>query len=303
MRSVATSRRPPRAATLGVALLIAALHWSVPAGAQRNLREPQSDAWYATQAAVLGGATAANTLAFAIGHPSSPRLDAAFDWERGTERNLAAVTSHVSDGTLITSVAAPLGTLAGHSASTWGDAVLVYGETLQGALLLNTLTKKSVARARPYTHHPQAAALVEAQGSDAFYSFYSGHSALSFAGAAGGSYLFSAIEDDVALRSVHWGTAFALASFTAHARVRAGRHYPTDVLAGSAIGVAWGATVPLLHGIRPRLEVEEVIAGGGGLVTGALVALALPTRDRSRTASGEWRLVPTPGGAAVAISW
>jgi membrane-associated phospholipid phosphatase len=55
----------------------------------------------------------------------------------------------------------------------------------------------------------------------------------------------------------HWvrGGSLALAAVTGWLRVRAGRHYPTDVLAGAALGSLIGWLVPRLH---------EVDHPGGG---------------------------------------
>jgi hypothetical protein len=267
------------------------------AHAQRDLTAPQSDAWYGTHAATLGSLTVANVATMALWHPAEARFDSAFGWERRTEQNHAPVTSRISDVTLHTSVAAPLVTLASRSRVSWGNALMVYGEAVQGSLLLNTVTKKSVARARPYTHNPQASSLVEAKGADAHYSFYSGHSALSFSGATAGSYLFAALHEETGARAAHWASALALASFTAHARVRAGRHYPTDVLVGSVMGASWGLAVPLLHGIRPEIRPVELVAAGGGVATGAVLALTLPRRMRDDLAALDPSLVPVAGGA------
>ena len=41
--------------------------------------------------------------------------------------------------------------------------------------------------------------------------------------------------------------AYALATFTGFARVEAGRHYPSDVLAGAAIGTLSTGVIDALH--------------------------------------------------------
>ena len=281
--------------------LLAVLTYALPANAQRELTEVQNDDWYATHAALLGGVTLANAATLAFWHPSRARIDAAFRWELGTERNFSPTTSHVSDVTLATTLAAPVVTLASGSRTGWGNGMIVYGEALEGTLLLNTVTKKWVARARPYTHHPAGVALAQSKGPDAHYSFYSGHSALSFTSATTGSLLFAALHDDVSARTGHWAIAYGLASFTAHARVRAGRHYPTDVLVGSVMGISWGLAVPLLHDVRPGVRPVEFLAAGGGVLAGTLLALSLPRRMGDAVASLQPRLVPVPRGVVVSL--
>lgn len=53
---------------------------------------------------------------------------------------------------------------------------------------------------------------------------------------------------------------FALAATTASLRVVAGKHFYSDVIVGSAIGTAIGATVPLLHYyVRRKLPVGVAV--------------------------------------------
>ena len=46
-------------------------------------------------------------------------------------------------------------------------------------------------------------------------------------------------------------TGGALGAATAALRVEAGQHFPSDVLVGSAIGIATGVTLPLAHADGP----------------------------------------------------
>jgi hypothetical protein len=90
-------------------------------------------------------------------------------------------------------------------------------------------------------------------------------------------------------------------SLTARARVRAGRHYPTDVLVGSVMGISWGLAVPLLHDVRPGVRPVEFLAAGGGVLAGTLLALSLPRRMGDAVASLQPRLVPVPRGVVVSL--
>jgi undecaprenyl-diphosphatase len=63
------------------------------------------------------------------------------------------------------------------------------------------------------------------------------------------------------------GVATALTAFVSYERVRAGQHFPTDVIAGSMPGAAIGVLVPHLH--RNKQEPPPVWVGvspapGGG---------------------------------------
>jgi membrane-associated phospholipid phosphatase len=49
-------------------------------------------------------------------------------------------------------------------------------------------------------------------------------------------------------------------------RILAGEHFPTDVVAGAAVGAAIGLIVPALHAAPSRMSaVPLAVASGGGI--------------------------------------
>jgi undecaprenyl-diphosphatase len=150
-----------------------------------------------------------------------------------------------------------LGTI-GKLGLVWAAVGLVVGLTtgrgLRGTILLALLTglaafaadsasfglKDLVHRTRPFVAHPQIHPLYVVHSS----SFPAGHAATAFAGATLLSY--------VAPRAAP--ALVALALLIGFSRVYVGVHYPTDVLGGSAIGVAVGLTaIGLLVVMRRRV--------------------------------------------------
>ncbi|MFD3325927.1 bifunctional phosphatase PAP2/diacylglycerol kinase family protein [Streptomyces sp. NPDC058701] len=96
---------------------------------------------------------------------------------------------------------------------------------------INTVGKWSVRRARPRLDGVPAVRQLSTQPRTT--SFPSGHSASAFAFAAG-----------LALESPGWGAVVApVAASVAFSRVYTGVHYPSDVVAGAALGVAAGFVV------------------------------------------------------------
>jgi membrane-associated phospholipid phosphatase len=118
---------------------------------------------------------------------------------------------------------------------------------------LVTLLKRGIGRPRPYAYLNENArpsdSRYDASAEEAFVSLPSGHAADAWRAAS------FAITDHVLTRpQAHWGehaavgfTGGLLAGCTAALRVEAGVHFPSDAVAGSAIGILGGAGVPLLH--------------------------------------------------------
>ena len=66
----------------------------------------------------------------------------------------------------------------------------------------------------------------------------------------------------LAWSTVVWVSSLSLAAYTSFARVKAGVHFPTDVIAGAAVGFAIGYLVPVLHK-KDRSDRVQVAVGPG----------------------------------------
>jgi hypothetical protein len=225
---------------------------------------------------------------------------------------LSSTAAAISDLLLVTSIAAPVFTEIGRGRDDQtDDRLLVYGEALTTTLVINSGVKYLVQRPRPYAYHadPAVAAYAARQGKDSRLSFYSGHAATAFTAATTGGYLYAAGSDDAAARATVWATGAVLASLTSVMRVRAGKHFYSDVLAGGAVGVAVGWIVPRLHhdgGIA--VSAGEWAAAGGGVVVGALAGLLVPMPEDVvveiggvRASRVEVRAIAVEGGGGIGI--
>ena len=81
-------------------------------------------------------------------------------------------------------------------------------------------------------------------------SFYSGHTSSAFASMVFLAGVFERLYPDSDARGWVWGGCLAAATTTGYLRYAAGRHYPTDILAGAAVGAFVGYLVPALHEIE-----------------------------------------------------
>jgi undecaprenyl-diphosphatase len=166
------------------------------------------------------------------------------------------------------------------------DAALVdfvmYGETLSLTLAVTDIAKVAVRRPRPLAYREQAA--LDAQyppgmspsitDTDSQLSFFSGHAAICASVTATATYLAFRRAGPKSVRPwITLGVGTALTTFVSIERVRAGVHFPTDVIAGTFVGVAIGILVPHLHrhaSELPRVWIggAPMPGGGGGTISG-----------------------------------
>lgn len=203
------------------------------------------------------------------------------DADLAVRDNFSRRAAHISDGLLAASLVAPIGYLTGGTIEDAdGDRLMIYGESLAINIALVQAAKHLVQRPRPYLYARSAAATryAAAQGDDARMSFYSGHAALSFGAAVTGAYLLGASTDNRTARSFAWGLGLAAATATANLRVRAGKHFYSDVVIGGLVGITVGYVVPALHADgKPYLPTgEEIMLAMGGILGGMLVSQLLP---------------------------
>lgn len=156
------------------------------------------------------------------------------------------------------------------------DAVL-YVESIVFAAALTDFTKISVRRPRPVAYVRCAGGTSEmlppgCTETDLALSFFSGHA--SIVAAIGSTATYLAFERAGASEPRPWitlGVSVAMCTFVSYERVRSGKHFPTDVIAGTLAGAMIGVMLPHLHRYQRReLEPRFIfgytpLAGGGAL--------------------------------------
>jgi len=272
---------------------------------------------YALDGTLAGGAFLGGALFMLIPVDRTTRWDQEmFPFDDVVKANFSAKSSALSDGLILLTTLTPLAAqLGGGFNETLGQAALLYGEALGAGFLLNAASKYLVQRPRPYVYNtdPNVVAFAQTQ-SDSHVSFYSGHSSMSFTAAVAGSMLFAATSTDRNARAALWAVELALATATANLRVRAGKHFYSDVIIGSLVGIAVGFAVPYSHqrpGSRYTPTTREWGAMAGGVVVGAVASQLLPlpsdiqlplTPTDDQSARAQLLPLALPHGAGLQLS-
>lgn len=169
------------------------------------------------------------------------------------------------------------------SRETAQEMALIDLETLAVVGAIQGVTNVVVSRERPFGQDCGKGQLpsdaIDCDGSFHYRSFFSGHSAFSFTGAA----LICVHHMENELLGPPWdaiscATGYAVAGTTATFRVVADVHYFSDVLLGATVGTLVGYGVPLLH--------YRKLGGGSRLRSSSSFE---PTIN----------IVPSPGGIGV----
>ena len=220
--------------------------------------------------------------------PSSglDRSDLLFDFDRSAvgayDRNAALASDVTRDAALMLPLVAAFATASGGRLRSAVRSAAVYAEALMISGGLTQLGKRTLGRPRPtaYLAEPDRPAGFEAErlAPGTFHSMPSGHSSAAWTGAS------MAITDYLLRRpNAHWGERLAigligggLASATSALRVKAGVHFPTDVVAGAGLGMLVGVVVPLSHrGATPAPAPDAWLQAFGGTLAGAALGLSL----------------------------
>jgi membrane-associated phospholipid phosphatase len=131
------------------------------------------------------------------------------------------------------------------------DAI-IYGETIGITWSVTNLTKIAFRRPRPSAYQQarrrDAAGLPPDAGTtNSALSFFSGHASIVSSVSATATYLAFSRSPGTPRAWLTLGLGGLATTLVSYARVRAGEHFPTDVIAGSMAGAGIGILVPHLH--------------------------------------------------------
>jgi undecaprenyl-diphosphatase len=162
---------------------------------------------------------------------------------------------------------------------------ILYAESIALTGALTEATKIGVRRPRPIDYvkcgATTTAPTIDCSDTDLQLSFFSGHASTTGAITGTATYLAFARSGWRSPRA--WVTLVlgtALTAFVSYERVRAGEHFPTDVIMGSLAGAGIGVLVPHFHR-RPHYHEQEFEAPP--------VIIGWTPRPGGGAATAEWR--------------
>jgi membrane-associated phospholipid phosphatase len=157
--------------------------------------------------------------------------------------------------------------LSGGENKSTRQAIAVLAMYAESSLLAGGLTqiaKGAFHRSRPYAYD-HSFPLASRETRDSSLSFFSGHASTAFNGAVFACSVYQRQHPQSKLIIPFWAFGLSTAAATAFLRVEAGVHFPTDVVAGAAVGSFTGWLVPRLHEKTPkRFEVITNVVGFPG---------------------------------------
>jgi membrane-associated phospholipid phosphatase len=138
-----------------------------------------------------------------------------------------------------------------HSVQTGLVDALLYAESASLTLAFTDLVKLAVRRPRPgaYQEAERNKDVIDYNNpnTDSALSFFSGHASMTATLGATATYLAFTRSPSSWRPWVTLVAATGVTTFVSIQRVRAGKHFPTDVIAGSVAGAGIGIIVPHLH--------------------------------------------------------
>ncbi len=177
--------------------------------------------------------------------PADPLAVNGFDriatrqWDLGAHR--------ASNVVLITSV---VGALSASVITRAGDRPLMPVAILAEASLITTgltgVVKELVGRPRPYVYNPDVPEHYR-NSDEAYASFWSGHTANTASLTFSCATLVQYSDASIGMKTATWIGAAVIPATMGFLRVKAGRHFPTDVIVGYVVGAAVGFAVPYVH--------------------------------------------------------
>ena len=138
----------------------------------------------------------------------------------------------------------------------WKQHGVLIVETLLITESFTSLSKALFRRPRPYIYN-SLRSVESKQSANGRHSFFSGHTSHSAAGAFFFAKVFNDYFPESKWKIPIWVVGAALPAITGFLRVKAGKHFPTDVITGYVVGGTAGLLIPHLHKVNRKMSLKS----------------------------------------------
>lgn len=168
-------------------------------------------------------------------------------FDRGATDNYSSAAKRTSDILLYSGITVPLLAMTNMKCRQETKAITIMAiETLLITGGITGVTKSATQRLRPFNYNPTVP-LDEKLTLNSRLSFFSGHASVT----SGFSFFTAKVITDMnptmKNKGLIWTAAAVFPAAIGYFRFQAGKHFPTDVIAGYTVGAAVGILVPTLH--------------------------------------------------------
>ena len=170
--------------------------------------------------------------------------------DRGTVDNFSATAQTVSDVILYSAATMPFITYFSNKCRSNGGVIALMA--LETGLLTGGITniiKATASRYRPFNYNPMVDESIKL-GDSSRKSFISGHASTTASFAFLTARIITDIHPDMKNKYVIWSVAATIPAVIGALRVRAGKHFPTDVIGGYLVGATVGYFIPSMHLVK-----------------------------------------------------
>lgn len=190
--------------------------------------------------------------------------------DKGALSNYSIASDALSDKFLFGSLTLPFLTYLDRDVRKEKGAVA--GMAFEALLVTGGITnmvKTTVRRPRPFLYNI-AGGNGDGQHleADDRQSFLSGHTSMVATSSFFAAQVMIDLHPESSLKPLIWGAAATIPAVTGYLRYRAGKHFPTDIIAGYGLGALIGTMIPKLHrieiGKEASLSLGPIAAGGAG---------------------------------------
>jgi membrane-associated phospholipid phosphatase len=192
-------------------------------------------------------------------------------FDRGATNNYSPSADKASDYMFYGSMPVPLLLMMfdGKVRQDFGNVLLVWWETMSVTGIYYTGSAYLFDRYRPLAYNPEAP-MHERTDGNAKNSFLGGHPALVGSCMFFTAKVYSDYHPESNAKWVFYTVATGATATTALLRLKAGKHFPTDLLVGSIMGPLTGILVPHFHKRKifkdPHLSITPYTGSSHGLI-------------------------------------